>query len=597
MDFATHANSGKAAPTDCHQQQGQPSATPLRWLLASSALLLAMWSFAVPVFETPDEPHHWQYALYLHQNRKLPFYDSSSLDANQPPLYYLIVAPFATPSNTPPVAGRHDDAGRFIPDYPPRLFVNTNADFRRYWPLRITRLVTCILSLLAVYFAYLGAVEATEDLSTGLLAGALTAFLPQSTFRGMSISNDALVTTTCAVAVFLIIRLVKRGFTLKLGIALTAAIATAFLSKVNAIFLPVPFALAVLTEQGGFRQHWRRLWVLGAAVVIVAPWLARNQLLYGDLLANKAMWTAVPTLIHPKSITSPYFRNEFLWGLWHSFIGMFGWFTVMLPSRFYQFFAAVGVLGGVGYVYRLIRHPFDRRLALVLLSIPVLSFASVVQLNLTFDQPQGRYLFPTLTTLAILVAMGLTALPGWGRRWSILAVITLALVNVAALGGTIIPAYWTFPDNYLLSTDASVSPAAMRVPAGPLTPGVSYAQRFIAHHENLTRIEVEFATYSSRIPSGVLRMHLRQAIEATDIASSTIQMNTIQDNSFVGFTFPAIPNSKDKTYYIVFEAQGQTHPITVWLSASDVYPEGSFFVSRQAKPQDTCFRTFYKGTQ
>jgi Dolichyl-phosphate-mannose-protein mannosyltransferase len=595
MGFASQA-SPAVAESKGHHQERRLSATSPQWLLASSALLLIMWSFAVPVFEAPDEPHHWNYALYLHQNRRLPFYDSRLVEANQPPLYYAIVAPFASPSSTPPLAVQFN-SGRVVPDYPPRLFVNTKVDFGRYWPIRITRLVTCILSLLAVYFAYLSGLEATGDVSTGLLAGGLTAFLPQFTFRGMSISNDALVTTTCAAAVYLIIRLVKRGFSFRLGIVTSALIATAFLSKINAIFLPVPFAIAVLTERGDFWQRWDRLWVLTAGLVIAAPWLVRNQVLYGDPLANKIMWKVVPELIDPKPINSPYFRTVFPAELWHSFIGMFGWLTVMLPAWFYQFFAAVGLLGGIGYAYRLIRRPADRRLAMVLLPIPVLSLVLLIQLNLTFAQPQGRYLFPALTTIAVLVAMGLEALPGWGRRSSILAVITLALINVAALGGTVIPAYWTFPDYYRLKMDASVSPAEMRTPAGPLSPGVSYAQSFVVHHENLTRVDVEFATYSSRIRAGTLKMHLRQAVKGNDIASSTIELNTIQDNSFVKMEFPAIADSKDRLYYIVFEAQGQTQPITVWLSAGDAYPEGSFFVNGEAKPQDTSFRTFYKGGQ
>ena len=62
--------------------------------LASAALMVA-WSFAVPVFEGPDEPAHWQYANYLHQNRALPLYGPSFPEANSPPLYYLLIAPLA----------------------------------------------------------------------------------------------------------------------------------------------------------------------------------------------------------------------------------------------------------------------------------------------------------------------------------------------------------------------------------------------------------------------------------------------------------------------------------------------------------------------
>jgi hypothetical protein len=129
--------------------------------------------------------------------------------------------------------------------------------------------------------------------------------------------------------------------------------------------------------------------------------------------------------------------------------------------------------------------------------------------------------------------------------------------------------------------------------AGPLLPDVRYAQSFVAHRENLTKVEVKFATYSSRIAAGLLKMGLRQMLDGEDIACWTIQANTIKDNSFVALSFPAIPDSKGKTYYIVFEIRDSSRPITVWLSSGNVYAEGSFFVDGQARSQDTCFRTLY----
>src|SRR5215510_13975358 len=89
----------------------RPAGT-LRWLLASAALLLVLWSFAVPVFEAPDEPAHWQYAQYLHAQHKLPVYEARFVEANQPPLYYLLIAPFAAPSAVPVSAAHFDAVGR-----------------------------------------------------------------------------------------------------------------------------------------------------------------------------------------------------------------------------------------------------------------------------------------------------------------------------------------------------------------------------------------------------------------------------------------------------------------------------------------------------
>ena len=591
-------------------------AGPLGWLLASATLLLVLWSFAVPIFEAPDEPAHWQYAQYLHEQKKLPFYDAQFLEAIQPPLYYLLIAPFAASSALPPSAAQFDAAGRLMPDVPPHFYRHTKGDVKRYWPLRISRLMTCIVSVLTVYFAYLSGVAATGSSLTGLLAGGLTAFLPQFTFRGMNISNDALVTTTCAATVYLIIRLIKGGFTPKLGLITAAVSALAFLSKINAIFLPVPFVLAVLSEKGRWPERLSRLWVLSVTMVMVAPWLLRNTALYGDPLASKAMWTAVPDLIVPNAITSPYFRTEFPYWLWRSFVGKFGWMNVPMPEWLYLCFAALGLLGTAGYVWRLVRRPADRRLAVVLCSIPVLALLLVVQWNLTFSHPQGRFMFTALTTIALLLALGLEALPGWSPRWTIGTVVCLGCVNVGVLGGTIVPAYWHFPDDDQSRIDVavpsprrdlslrhlfkyykfrvSVPPTDIRLTAGPLLPGTQYAQSFVAQQGNLTHIEVEFATYTARIAAGRLTIRLRRALDdPEDIASQTIPLHTLEDNAFVGLQFPPIPDSHGKTYYIVFEIWDHSQPITVWLRDGAAYPEGSFFVNGQARPQNTYFRTFY----
>jgi len=179
-----------------------------------------------------------------------------------------------------------------------------------------------------------------------------------------------------------------------------------------------------------------------------------------------------------------------------------------------------------------------------------------------------------------------------------------------------VPAYWNFPDDYKFRLDVSapltkhdlslrylfkyykfrvaVPPTDMRMTAGPLMPGIQYAQSFVAQKGNLMQIEVEFATYTASIGAGLLQMHLRRALDAReDIASRTIPLHTIEDNAFVGLQFPPIPDSHGKTYYIVFETRDYSQPITVWLSSRDVDPQGSFFVNGQARPQNTYFRAFY----
>lgn len=416
-------------------------------LLLASAILLVIWSLAVPVFECPDEPHHWQYARYLHDHLSLPIYGPKFMEANSPPLYYLLIAPVAAASEVPKQIGHWDAQGTLQTPSPPSLFENSRADLRslRFLPLRLARLLTVALSVLAVFFCYLSGLEATGDRLTGLLAGSLMAFLPQFTFRGMNISNDALVTLMSTVSVYLIIRLIRRGFTWPLGLVAAACIGLALLSKPTSLFLPAPLGLAILSERVPWRIRLVRLGVLGLTLAIAFPWLVRNQVLYGDPLASQAMLTAVRVLVDQKPLSSPYFTSTFPALLARSFVGVFGWMNVWLPQTLYRSYALPAVLAGVGYLCRTLRRMLDIRLALVLATVPLLNLLVVIYINLTFSQPQGRYMFPALSSLAVLTAVGLEGLPHWRRTATCLLAGVLLGINICVLVFIILPAYWPLP--------------------------------------------------------------------------------------------------------------------------------------------------------
>jgi len=75
------------------------------------------------------------------------------------------------------------------------MYQNDRGDFGRYWPIRAARLVSVVMSVLATFFIYRAGREATGQPATGLLVVSLVALLPQFSFPGSQISNDALVTT------------------------------------------------------------------------------------------------------------------------------------------------------------------------------------------------------------------------------------------------------------------------------------------------------------------------------------------------------------------------------------------------------------------
>ena len=206
-------------------------------LLASAALMLA-WSLAVPVFEAPDEPAHWQYANYLNQNHALPVEGRSFPEAASPPLYYLLIAPLASHMELPPIGFVGQEEGNRYLLFPPRLYQNDSQDFGRFWPFRAARLLSVLISFFTIWFCALAGSEASGRRSTGLLAGGLVAFWPMFTFRAMNVSNDSLMTMLSALALYLLVRMIKRGFTWRVGIYAALVTAGAFLCKINAIVLP-----------------------------------------------------------------------------------------------------------------------------------------------------------------------------------------------------------------------------------------------------------------------------------------------------------------------------------------------------------------------
>ena len=568
-------------------------------LVSASLLFLVAWAFAVPIFEAPDEPQHWMNARYIHDRWGLPPYNKWFTEGGQAPLYYILVAPFAVKSEFPSSARGLDPEGRIEFACWPRFYQNCTKDFARFWPIRTVRLLTVLFSVLAVWFAFLAAAEVTGSIWTGLLAGGLMAFLPEFTFRGMNVSNDAMVALTSAAGTYGIVRLLRRGFAWPAAWATALAAAVGFLSKLNGLAIAIVLAAVIVLIGAPWRDRLKRLAVVPAAFVIAVPWLIHNQLRYGDALASKAIATVLPLLVERKGIGDVYFMKAFPITVGHSFVAVFGWMNVPVPPALYATFGWLGIAAGVGLLWRLVR--CGKRTSGViaaLAGIVVLSIALLVHLNLTFSQPQGRLLFPALPAVAVLAALGLEALPLWNRWLTCATVLAAAALNVFILAKVIVPAYWIAKPHENVAADISVSDTLMTAgPARPLDPGVTFGQTFTAAKNNLSIVDVVIANYNRRPSKGFLNMHLRKNPgEQRDIAATAIPAPSIDNCAYVRFAFPPIADSAHQTYYLELEAQGlgKEDHLTVFLSGQDVYGGGNFWENGvPRKNQDTCFRTFY----
>ncbi|MEO5824141.1 MAG: glycosyltransferase family 39 protein [Vicinamibacteraceae bacterium] len=433
-----------------------------RLLVVAAFALFTAWSLIVPINEAPDEPAHWQYARYLHDHWRLPHYAPGFEEANSPPLAYALFAPLAVDASSPDIILARRPNGEFVSVAEPRRFLNTGDDYRRFGWQRAARLLAVVISIGTVLFVWKAGVAAGGS-AAGLLAALFVMLLPMFAFRAGHVSNDALLACGAAAATWGMVRLVREPFSWRVAWWTSAAVGLAYLSKISAIALVPPFAVALLAAEPAatWRVRAARLSALALAGAIVAPWSIRNIVLYGDPFASAAMRHAVAHLITDRSLFSSYFAGDFPRTLTKSLIGIFGWANVLMPKLFYRPYLALFALALGGAAFAIWRRRLDWRLAGVLAVAVLAALAVVVRINLQFTQPQGRYLLPGLPAFAVLLALGLRSLPGAAARAaSPTAVGTLLLAgNLYALFAVVWPAYHPAPLRTLDSGERVMVPS------------------------------------------------------------------------------------------------------------------------------------------
>jgi glycosyltransferase involved in cell wall biosynthesis len=120
-------------------------------------------------------------------------------------------------------------------------------------------------------------------------------------------------------------------------------------------------------------------------------------------------------------------------------------------------------------------------------------------------------------------------------------------------------------------------------------------QSFLSRQKNLCRIDLIMATHR-RENSGQLILHLRDdPTSSVDLATASVDMGDVMEGDWHAFTFPPILDSQDRQFYFYLDAPEATFgsAVSVWMSASDVYADGSAYSDHQPIQGDLAFRTFY----
>jgi Predicted membrane protein (DUF2142) len=460
------------------------------WLYAIAAINLACWALITPPFNAPDEVDHFAYTQSLVERGQAPsrspqsplarwsgserlalqgvgfFTDHQVGDSRLPWLsrdrgeYLALLARERHPAND---GGGNETAATHGVIYylalAPAYLLAGSSPFSQ---LTLMRLTSALIGALVALFAYLLARELVPRLPwLAVVAALLVAYQPMYGFISGSVNNDVGVNAGAAALALLLIRMLRRGLTLWWGLLTGGLLIVLPIVKGTAYSLYPVAALAFIVAL--WRHHrrsdipgWAAL-VLGGGVV-----LALSVILAGLLFPSTGNAPGVGSSISASASALEH-PLDYLAYVWEVFLprlsfmtghfatagipaftifvergwGAFGWYDVLFPHWVYVVILVLMLIVPLLAVAAArVEWAFVRRRAVELGSLALIPIAVVAGFEAAFYTPGmrsatlefGRYTFPAIAPLAVLVACSLAAA---GRRRAPMAGVGLLVAMIA----------------------------------------------------------------------------------------------------------------------------------------------------------------------
>ncbi len=385
----------------------------VKFALIGGLLLRVAIVLLMPPFQAPDERSHYNYIKYVAQTHSLPVQTSITgasthdWENYQPPLYYILMAIVYR-------IAEHATSGD--PDL-----------------LRVLRVGSIFLWLinLVIVCQFLKVLN-LNDAGTKVSAIGLVAFLPTYTFSSAAVNNDNLLVPLASGVLCLGAR---KHRSVRADAAIGLLLGLAMLTKLTAVVC-VAFLTAVYLYDAAMGRGWRLQVGRLALIVVIAgilylPIAVRNERLYASLtgieMANiRSQW---PSGVAAIVSTLVYMQSTF-WAVSGEANQVCASFPVGLVILL---LSAIGIWRAVANRSSLLwRLGEEQGSALAGMVAGVLTnFVLVLRFGIMYGQGQGRFLFPMLGPIAVMVAIAIRSI--WDQHPEKLSILSLVFASSYAV--------------------------------------------------------------------------------------------------------------------------------------------------------------------
>jgi hypothetical protein len=450
------------------------------WILLILLLLRGLlYTFAIPPWQHPDEPTHFEHVRLIAERWELPTEDSISVELRREIAQSMADHGFWDPNPTPPL----DDESLSNPGISPigiytlthpRLYYIVAAVWLLPWlslpvegQLYFVRMLSVIFNLIVVLAAY-GIVRILYPFQKWLavIVVAFVIFQPALTDIMSSVNNDVLINALGGLFFLVMAWIFQERLDVKKGTLLIILLILGILTKTTAIVLLIslPIGLLFYIWRAGHPKWFLGIIGLCLVVAILSGVLWQMDILQGwinqagDIAGRYFRITFSGTFA---ALQDPEFRELPLRAapvVFKSFWGTFGWRNIWLPTPLYIIIGILTVVSLFGLTYLACssllqkerrkhlpaRSPFlVYGFCAVLAGCVAAVLRSVAVQGLNSYLSHGRYIFIVMVPFALLFTLGLRAWtkPAWRRLAGAFFVLFLVIFDAVSFWGTLMPYY------------------------------------------------------------------------------------------------------------------------------------------------------------